>query len=158
MSSNLWFTFGSGDPRLFTGITPTFLIFMDQSANAVTPPPIVEKGISTGIFYASYMPSPTLSIAFLVDGGASVSSGRYITGSIDPIINIDQQLGFSQDSYGTTARPSTVFGYVKRSVEEFESDASFNKTTGKWDSYAKGTSTLLIEKTLSNSTTAVTKV
>jgi hypothetical protein len=159
MSNRYFFTFGSGDPREFTGLSPTFVVFMDQTGAAVTAPPIVEVGISTGFYYASYMPSPTLTIAFLCDGGSSItdSSVRFLRGTIDPIASVDQVVGFTMSTFGTTQRPQTVFGLAQRIVEFLEADATFNKSSGAWNNYAKGTSTLLVSKTLANSTTAVSK-
>lgn len=152
-----WFRFGSGDPRLYTGLTPTFLLFVANTGTTAAPPSIVEMFPGSGFYGSTYAVGGTQSFAFLLDGGSSVSEGRYLSGSFDPIINTDQELGFSTDSYGTTAMPSTVSGKANRSIQLFQADATFNKTTGTWNNYANGTSTLLISKVLVNSTTQVTK-
>lgn len=158
MSNRYGLAFTSGDPRTLSGLTPTFLIYKDQSGNDITPTPTVtEVGTSTGLYYFQATPSPTLTYFFLVDGGAAAASSRYLTGTIDPIANVDQELGFTMSSFGTTVNPSSVFGLAKRIVELFQADATFNKNTGAWSNYAKGTSTLLMEKTLTNSVTETTK-
>lgn len=159
MSARFGIKFGSGNPQTYAGLSPTFIIFIDNSGATYAPPSIAEIGVSTGFYGFSYTPSATFTIFFTVDGGASIvdSGSRFVSGSIDPVANVDQQLGFSADSYGTTAAPSTVFGFVKRANEQFQSVATFSKTTGIWSVYAAGTSTLLMSKTLANSLAETTK-
>jgi len=161
MSTRYFLTFASGDPRPLAGLSPTFLIYKDQTGVDVLPTPVISSvGASTGIYFFQATPSATFSIAFLVDGGSAVSdsSARYLKGSIDPIANVDQQLGFSNSSYGTTLLPSTVSGLAQRIVQLFEADANFNKTTGVWSNVARGTSTVLMTKTLTNNVTETTKI
>ncbi len=67
------------------------------------------------------------------------------------------RIGTTASSFGTTAvDPGTVYGYLKRSQELQEGDASFNKTTGVWSIQTRG-GTLLQEKTLTNASNTVTK-
>lgn len=159
MSTRFGLKFGSGDPRPFSGLTPTFLIFMTQGGTAMTAPSISEVGQSTGLYYFTYQPNATYTIFFLADGGSTVtdSSVRYLSGTLDPIAAVDQVLGFADDSYGTTASPSTAFGFVKRLNEQWQADSTFSKSTGTWNQYAHGTSTLLYSRTLANSSATVTK-
>ncbi len=161
MSARYGLRFGGGNPQDYAGLTPSFIVFKNQTGSDVaSPPAITEVGTSTGLYYFTYTPNASFTVFFTVDGGAGIgtTSDRYITGTLDPIANVDQQVGFSADTYGTTALPSTVFGFVQRAVQLFQSDATFNKSTGVWATYAKGTSTMLVSKTLGNSTTQVTKV
>lgn len=158
MAKTYFVRFSSGNPNLYAGLSPTFVQFMSEGATTLTPPSISELGTSTGLYKFSYAPSPTFAIAFVIDGGAALSSGdRYVVGSMDAVQVTDQSLGFSQDSYGSTAMPESVFGYVKRVIEFLQADNTFNKSTGVWDVYAHGTSTMLMERTLQNSSSQTTK-
>lgn len=150
--------FGSGDPRINTGLSPTFLIFYSPTTGlTLAPPGITEALPGSGLYNFVY--GPTSSIQFLVDGMGSLSStDRYITGILDPIQAVDEKVGYSSDSFGATnVDPSTLFGHAKRRMEWDEGAANYNKTTTLWDVYSRGASTLLAEKTLTNTTTAATK-
>lgn len=159
MSYKYGLTFGSGDSRNFSGLSPTFVIFVTEGGTNLTAPAVTEIP-STGLYYFTYTPSATYTVFFEADGGSSVTDAslRYVKGNLDPIASVDQNLGFLPDTYGTTAAPTTVFGFVKRDNEQWQADSTFSKTTGIWQQYAKGTSTLLYQKTLTNSLAQVTKV
>ena len=86
--------FGSGDPRTYAGMAPTFLMFKKSDNTNVTPPSISEVGTSSGIFTFDW--GTTQPICFLADA-ATTSPGsdlRYVTGSLDPSDRADE--------YGTT--------------------------------------------------------
>lgn len=157
MNKTYWLKFGSTDPRLFSGLFPTMVIFSTQGNTALTGPGITEPIPSSGLY--QFMYGPTLSIVFLADGGAGLSSSdRYITGVLDPIQAVDQTVGQPTDSFGSTGvDPSTIFGLSKRNQEVNEGNAIFNKATGVWDVYSRGSSTLLFEKALANNTSQATK-
>lgn len=95
MAKDYFFQIGSGDPRPYTGLSPTFLIFQSSDGTTLTPPGVTERitgSSGTGFYQFSYAPNVTLNIAFLLDGGATLSSSiRYITGSIDAVQAVDQQ-------------------------------------------------------------------
>lgn len=151
--------FGQGDPRSFTGLSPTFLIFATNAGGtALVAPGISEVITGSGFYNFSY--GPTVSISFLADGGSGVSSSddRYVTGVLDPIQAVDQTIGMTTDSFGSTAiDPTTLFGYLKRNQEFNEGNAEFTKSTGVWSVYSRGSSTLLMTKTLENNTSEATK-
>jgi hypothetical protein len=149
--------FGSGDPAPYTGLTPTMTIFSVAGLTAITAPSISEAPTGSGLYKFQY--GPTLPIIFKVDGGGTLNStDRYITGVLDPIQAVDERIGTIDDSFGSTASdPSTTFGYVKRIQEFLEGNAVFTKSTGTWDIYSRGSSTLLREKTLANTITSATK-
>jgi hypothetical protein len=149
--------FGSGDPSLFSGLTPTFTIFSANGLTALTPPGITETPATSGLYRFLY--GPTISILFKADGGSSLASGdRYIVDALDPIQAVDEKVGTVSDSFGSTATdPTTVIGWLKRNQEFNEGNAVFTKSTGVWDVYTRGSSTLLMEKSLTNTTTAATK-
>lgn len=158
MAKTYYLKFGSGDPRSYTGLSPTLVIFQSIGGTAITGPTISEVSSGSGIYKFTY--GPTASISFLADGGSSLAnSDRYISGALDPIQAVDEVVGTTSDSYGSTSSdPSTLMGYSKRMQEFTEGDANFNKSTGLWSIYSRGSSTLLRTKTLSNNTTEAEKV
>lgn len=161
MANKTYFlSFGSGNPTAYAGFSPTFLVFKDADGNAVAGKPgITEIPSSTGLYYFNF--TPTLPIAFVVDGGASlISAIRYIVGNLDPLQMVDQVLGSTASSFGSTsADPSTVMGYVKRNQEWNEGNSTFGKSSGVWNVSSRGSSTLLAQKTVTDSAgaTNVTK-
>lgn len=93
--------FGSGDPRTYTGLSPTFLIF-EAAGVTLAPPAIAEDLTGSGIY--SFQWGTTTSVAFLADA-ATTSPGtalRYITGSLDPADRADEY-GTSLIALGTSA-------------------------------------------------------
>lgn len=73
------------------------------------------------------------------------------------ITSIDAKIGSTASSFGTTLTdPGDLYGYLKRAQEFREGDQTFNKVSGAWAISTRG-GTLLIEKTLSQSSTQVTK-
>ena len=158
MAKRYSLAFGTGDPRLNTGLSPTLILFFNADTGATLPAPgITEILAGSGFYQFSY--GPTFSINFLADGGAALSSSdRYVKGVLDPIQAVDEKVGTLGDSFGSTSvDPQTVIGYLKRAQEYLEGNSNFDKSTGVWDVYSRGSSTLLVEKTLTNTTTAATK-
>jgi len=148
----------SSDPAANTGLSPTLVLFWDTAnGTSLTPPGITEMPSGSGFYMFNY--GPTVAIQFKMDGGAGLAdTERYASGILDPIQIVDQRIGTVDDSYGTTATdPTTVMGYLKRDQEFNEGDAVFTKSTGIWDVYSRGSSTLLMEKTLTNNSTQSTK-
>lgn len=195
MSKNYVVQFGGGNPTLIAGFAPTFTVFkVVPGGGATTPPGITEIPSSTGLYYFSY--EPAASIAFVIDGGASLPSlSRYVVGNLDPVQAVDERitelgtsmvalgnsilaqgstafsgLGTLADSFGSTLTdPTTVFGYLKRLQEFNEGNNVFTKTSGAWGVYARssthvlgpttypGVTTQLIQKTLTDSGSLITK-
>lgn len=154
--------FGSGDPSVFTGLSPTFTVFnVVPGGGATTPPGITEIPTATGLYYFSYAPNSPL--AFVIDGGSSLSAtNRYIVNALDPIQAIDERIGTTSSSFGSTSvDPGTLYGFLKRMQEFNEGNSVFTKSSGTWDIYARGnavgTSTMLTEKILTDTTSVVTK-
>lgn len=146
-------TFGSGQP--VTGLLPTFITWQFADGTTGAPPGITARIAATGI-YQFTVSNVTTAIFFVADG-ATTSIGaeqRYIRGSIDP----GDFIGSPTDSIGSTSvDPSTVFGYLKRLQELLEGDATYNKTSGVWDLFNRGSTTLLRQKTLTNTSALATK-
>ena len=149
--------FGSGDPAPFTGLSPTFTIFSAQGLTSLAAPGITEMPSGTGLYQFQYY--ATLGIVFKADGGSGLSSGdRFISGTLDPIQAVDQQLGFVTDSFGSTSiDPTTIWGFVKRTLEFFEGNKTYTKATGIWQIFNRGSTTLLRTKSITNNTTSSTE-
>lgn len=230
-----WLQFGSGDPRTYTGLAPTLVIFKSFSGVALSAPGITEPIAGSGLYKFEY--NPSFSVAFLADAATTSpgSTGRYVTGVLDPVHVIDERLpemgttlvavgnsaavmggslavmgnslgvmggslsvmgttlaalgassavmgstlsaiatnvmaigssltaidakiGETTASFGNTATdPGTLYGYLKRIQEHHEGNANFNKTTGVWSIYSRGSSTMLREKTLTNTSSEAAK-
>lgn len=222
-----WLKFGSGDPRSFTGLAPSFVLWYNRLGATMAAPGITEIYTGSGHYRFEYNPYSG-PIAFIADGGATLSaSGRYVTGGLDPadaidelgasiyaldqaafavvasnnqqgssiyalgltniavsaslyaqgqtitsyvstaggygattyalVVGIDGKLGSTASSYGTTVAPVDIFGYVKRLREFLEGNAAFTKATGVWDIYSRGSSVLLVSKSLTNTATDANK-
>lgn len=84
--------FGSGNPSLMTGLSPTFQIFkVVPGGGSTTPPGITEIPTSTGLYYFTY--APVSPIAFLIDAGSSVAGdARWLSGNLDPADAIDERV------------------------------------------------------------------
>lgn len=221
MAKTYWLRFGAGDPRTFTGLAPTFLIFSQANGSAVTPPSISENPASSGLYNFTW--GTTTSIGFLADA-ATTSPGaalRYVAGSIDPADRADEYgttivaigtsnialgttsvaqgvleiglgttilasnvnqgitivaignslaalglsltvevagIGSTASSYGSSSQdPVDLFGYLKRIQENLEGNNSYVKGTGALSILSRGSATLLITKTITNSVTTVIK-
>lgn len=65
--------------------------------------------------------------------------------------------GDTTSSFGSTSvDPTTMFGFLKRSQEYAEGNRTYTKATGLLDYYSRGSSTLLIEKTITDNTAGTT--
>lgn len=109
MAKNYSVVFGSGDPRGFTGLSPTFLIFWNLATGASNAPPSIAETASgkSGIYTFTY--GTTQPITFLLDAATtSTGSGRYVFGQIDPSDRADEYgntltaIGFSTLVYGSS--------------------------------------------------------
>lgn len=151
-----WLALGdsSENPSDYSGLSPTFITFINASGGTATPPGITEAISGSGVYSFEY--GPTLGIFFTVDWGAttSISAFRYTTGNLDPIQAVDQRVGGildNNDSIGSTSvDPTTVIGFLKRNLEWLEGNAVYTKSSGNWAVSSRGSSTLLREKTLSD--------
>lgn len=158
MAKTYGLKFGAGDPRINTGLSPSFILFYSPTLGTTLPPPGISE-VLTGSGIYNFIYGPTTAISFLVDGAGSLSTvDRYITGILDPIQAVDEKVGAITDSYGSTGiDPSTLMGYAKRNQEFQEGNAVFTKATGLWDIYSRGSTALLREKSLTNTTSQATK-
>ncbi len=156
---NYWVTFGTQDPRTYTGLSPTFILYFDQLGATQTPPGITEILSGSGYYRFQASIGWSQSFAFLVDGGASAVSARYVRGTLDSSDALDLTVGWTGSGFGSTSSdPGDIFGMVKRNQENFEGNATFLKSSGVWNIFSRGSSTLLSVKTLTQDTTGVTKL
>jgi hypothetical protein len=151
-----WLPFGDSsiNPVTYTGLAPTFIAFYSAGTTALSPG-ITESPASSGAYSFQY--GPTLGVYFVVDWGLTVPANfRYSKGALDPIQAVDERVGgilANNDSIGSTASdPSTVIGYLKRALEFWEGNAQYIKSTGTWNIYSRGSTTLLRVKNLTNNT------
>lgn len=149
--------FGAGKASTNTGLSPTFTIFNWAGVTALVSPGITESPLASGIY--SFMYGATIPVIFEIDGGSSLdSNSRYLYGVLDPIQAVNELVGTVSDSYGSTASdPTTLMGYAKRNLEFNEGNETYTKANGILDIYTRGSTALLVEKTITNSTASVTK-
>lgn len=179
MSAKTYFIqFGSGNPQKYSGLSPTFTLFqgptgVTMSAAGLTffagftslvSPTIFEIGLSIGIYSFGYDPvnNPlgiTVPIVFCADGGATlIDADRFRCAAMDPVVSMDQRLGYPGDYIGSTLiDPSTIFGYQGRNLEFEEGTATFNKQTGAWTIMNRGGSIILRVRTLVNTSATAMK-
>lgn len=147
MAKDYYLNFGATN----TGLTPTFTVFAAMGLTAIAAPGITESAIAPGVYHFQY--TPTLSILF-----EAIGASVMITGGLDPVQAVDLQIGQTSDSYGSTAvDPATILGYLKRNQEVSEGNAIFDKSAATWQVSSRGASTLLFQKSLTNTTTQATK-
>lgn len=92
-----------------------------------------------------------------VMGGTLNAIGTTIASMNTGASGIAALLGTSASSFGSTsADPTTVFGFLIRAQEFREGNRTYNKTSGVLDYYSRGSSTLLREKTITDSTSGST--
>lgn len=153
MAKNYILQFGG---TFITNLSPTFTVFNTVGGSIITSPGINQVPTSTGLYYFSY--NPTMTIAFIIDAGASLAApARYLAGSLDPIQAVDEKIGTVDSSIGSTVTdPTTLFGYLKRNQEFEEGDSTFTKSSGTWDVYARG-ATQLAQKVITDSGSVITK-
>lgn len=156
MPKDYFLAFGS-NPSTNTGLTPTFIVFATATGQTLTPPAITEAISGTGVYTFSY--GSTASIFFGVDGGSGLAAtDRYIYNRVDPVDAVDQVLGSTLSSFGSTlVDPVTVMGLLKRNQEFNEGDAIVDKSAQTWSISSRGASTLLRVKNLTNTSTQSTK-
>lgn len=73
-------------------------------------------------------------------------------------VSLSTLVGDTTSSYGTnSADPTTIFGFLKRAQETREGNETYTKASGLLDIYSRGSSQLMIEKTIADSSTSTTK-
>ena len=142
MAKLFYFSFGNQNPNLFTGLSPNFVQFEYQGISLLPTPGITELPARYGVY--QFSAGATGPISFVIDGGATLlgSPYRFISGTIDPILFMDQNLGSNSDSIGQGTDPTTIFGQYKRNQEFNEGHATFSKANLNLQKYDR-TNTIL---------------
>lgn len=101
-------------------------------------------------------------VTLVAQGVTLIAQGATIVAIGNSLTSFNSgSIGSTTSSFGTTSvDPGTVFGYLKRIMENLEGDQLFTASTGVWQIYNRtglGTTTLLRTKTLTNSGSGVTK-
>ena len=163
MAKTFWVSPADSSAALsaYTGLSPTFTLFVNSAGTTATPPGITESPAGNGVY--SFVYGPTIAIFGQIDWGVGVASSvRYTRVVLDPIAAVDERVGGilnNTDSIGNTAvDPTTVIGWLKRQQEFLEGDAVFTKSTGVWTVYDRGGTLAIAIKTLTNNSTSATKV
>lgn len=147
---------GSGFYKFTYGPTATILFLADGGATLSTSDRYISGTLDPNQVLNEGMTFLVQSASFLIGGMSYLIGG--VTYSAVGVSAILGRIGATTDSFGSTAAdPTTLFGYAKRTQEFNEGNASFNKSTGLWDIYSRGSSTLLIEKQLTNTASSATK-
>lgn len=189
--------FGTGDPRTFSGLSPTLLLFFNLSSGATILGPTFTEGLTgTGIY--TFQWGTTTPIAFLADAATtSPGSGRYVTGQLDPedrsdeygntltalgnsnvalstsllaigntiMSNVGSNASFSvilgttaSSIGGLSALPVDIFGYAMRLEQLFSGQQQFTKSSGQLTLFDRTGATTLVQRTITNNASLVTKV
>lgn len=151
--------FGTGDPRGYTGLAPTFIQFWNLSTGTTNAPPSIAETVSgkTGVYKFQY--GVTQPIAFLIDAATTSpgTSGRYVSGQIDPVDRVDEVLGTTADTMGSTSiDPTSVVGFLKRAQEMLEGGQTYTKASGILQFFSRS-ATLIQQKTIADTSTTTTK-
>lgn len=102
--------FGAGDPRTYTGLSPTMLIFVNMTTGATLAAPAVSESLTgSGIYQFQW--GTTTPIAFLADAATTSpgAQGRYVAGQLDPADRSNEYgttlvaIGTTNIALGTTA-------------------------------------------------------
>lgn len=176
--------FGSGNPQQYSGMTPTLLVFFNLASGLTLPGPTFTEGLTgSGIYTFQYgATTPIAFIAYSVTTSPG-SVGSYVSGQIDPADRSDEYgtsiLAVGLSNYalmganislsvivGTTAStiggisalPGDLFGYMMRLEQLFSGQQQFTKGIGQLQLYDRTGSTLLVQRTITNSASLVTKI
>lgn len=99
-----------------------------------------------------------LAITLIAQGVTIVAMGNTLAGMGVSLSGLAGILGTTASPIGTSSvDPSDIMGYLRRLREYNEGNRIYTKATGLLDFYSRGGATLLIEKTISDSSSQTTK-
>lgn len=93
-------------------------------------------------------------------GSTVIAIGSTVSGLGISLAGVASLIGSASDSFGSTsADPTTLFGFLRRAQEMAEGNQVYTKATGilQFFSRGSGTSTMLRQKTVTDTTTTTTK-
>ena len=139
------------------GATQTIAFVMDGATSGLA---TSDRYIS-GVFDPYDQFGVTLNAAFAL-GTTSVALGTTsvaIGTTSVALLNINNlAIGSTASSYGSTSvDPVDLYGFLKRARELSEGNQIYTKATGILDMYVRSGVTLLIEKTITDTSTTTTK-
>lgn len=124
---------------------------------------ISTQGFSQSVEnYSAIVQSYSLAVQSysLISQGSSVSiEGFSLTVALYSLaIQGSSLIGDTASSFGTSSvDPTSVFGFLKRAQEDREGNETYVKASGILDTYSRGSSVLLVQKTISDTSTETTK-
>jgi hypothetical protein len=97
--------------------------------------------------------------ASVIAFGASLGAiGTSVIAMGNTLSALNTNVGTTSSSFGSTAvDPTTVMGFLMRSMEVQEGNQNYAKASGVLSIYSRGSSTLLRSKTIADSTSETTK-
>lgn len=99
-----------------------------------------------------------LGTSLTAQGSTLLGIGNTLSSLGSTLGGLASLLGSTLSSIGSTnIDPGDVMGYLKRNRELMEGNQTYTKSTGTLDLYVRGGITLLIEKTISDTSTNTTK-
>ncbi len=119
----------------------------------------IAYGVSNIALGTSNVALGTTILAGLVNQGSTLVAIGNTMIALATSLTIDTTLiGSTASSFGTnSADPVDLFGYMKRILENLEGNQSFTKISGALSIYSRGSSQLLTNKTVTNSSSMVIK-
>ena len=168
LSFNDRYVFGVVDPSDNFGFT-----LSSMAATMANFAPVVISGYSAGVAglsqgiqsYSLVVQNYSLGIqnySLIVQGlslaAINVDSYSLSVSMFSLAIQGASLLGTTASSFGTNlVDPVSVFGFLKRAQEVSEGNETYTKASGLLDTYSRGSSQLLIEKTISDDNTSTVK-
>jgi len=185
MARDYWAAFGGGSLTTKSGLAPTFVTFINGSGSGIASPVITEPG-SKGLYKFSVDVTQTIAFVLDGATTGLAASDRFVVGVLEPqdnfgitlsavsvslasmgttllsvgntLIGFGLSIGSTASSFGSTSvDPVDIFGFLKRAQEFQEGNETYYKATGILDFYSRGSSTLLREKTITDSSTSTNK-
>lgn len=116
-------------------------------------------GFSNLVYGISLFALGTTGVALGTTAVAGINAlGSGFTGIGNSLVALGGYIGSTASSYGSTSiDPVDLFGFLKRAQEMAEGNQTYTKGTGLLDFYNRGSSTLLREKTISDTSSSTTK-
>ena len=146
------------DPQDTFGSTLT-AIGASATARGVSLAALSTTFAAFGVSLSAVGTSLSAQGASIIAMGTSLSAlGVTFGGFGSSLVNLGALIGSTASSIGSTSvDPVDLFGFLKRAREFQEGNQTYIKATGILDFYSRGSSTLLVEKTVSDTATQTTK-
>jgi hypothetical protein len=154
------FTFSATFPAYFRVDGVTIASLADRYVIGMIDPvsdvdsQLTNTGVSILAIGSSNIALGTTAVAI---GESLTAQGISIYAIATTLGTLSTLLGDTTSTFGTVSvDPTTIFGYLKRMQEYSEGSQVFNKTSGAWAISSRGGS-LIVSKTLGNTSSQVTR-